>query len=107
MVPISLARSVHRMRSTLTLLMPPLWRARLMADVALAVSLGVRAEEPACINSKVRWSMVYCGPGVDSFLGALVVFLLWTVFHSPVGGVAATVANPRDNVCIVSPKSQE
>ena len=32
-----------------------------MADVRLAVSLGVRADVMPCTNSKVRWSMVGWG----------------------------------------------
>ena len=75
-VPMSLALSVTQTRSTLTLLMPPWWRTRLMADVRLAVSLGVRAKGALCTNSKVRWSMVGCGVGARLFLLALVAFIL-------------------------------
>ena len=91
-VPMSLALSVHRTRSTLVSLMPFWWRARLVADVTLAVSLGVRRDTPACTNSKVRWSMVGCGLATGYFFEALLAFLLWATFHSPAGGVAATVA---------------
>ena len=63
-----------------------------MADVTLAVSFGVRAEEPACTISNVRWSMVGCGPGTGFLFKALLAFLLWATFHSLGGGVAATVA---------------
>ena len=75
-VPMSLALSVHRTRSTLVSLMPFWWRARLMADVTLAVSLGVRRDTPACTNSKVRWSMVGCGLATGYFFEALLAFLL-------------------------------
>ena len=65
-----------------------------MADVTLAVSLGVRAEEPACTNSKVCWSMVGSGFGADFFFWeALETFLLRATLRSPAWGVAATVAN--------------
>ena len=50
-----------------------------MADVTLAVSLGARADDMACTNSKVRWPMVGCGPGVGFFLEALTA-LLWATF---------------------------
>ena len=91
MVPMSLALSVHRTRSTRVSLMPFWWRARLMADVTLAVSLGVRRDTPACTNSKVRWSMVGCGLATEFFFEALLAFLLWATFHSLAEGAAATV----------------
>ena len=59
-----------------------------MADVTLAMSFGVRAEEPACTISNVCWSMVGCGPGTDFLFKALLAFLLWANYLPlPGGGV--------------------
>ena len=83
--------SVHRVRSTLVLLMPALWRARLIRDVMFSVSFGLSLNPVLWGSSKVRSSMA-ATVGEDFFLLALVFGFRWTTFHPSGAGAAATDA---------------
>ena len=83
---------VQRTRSTLVLLMPALWRARLTRDVMFSESFGLSLNPVSWESSKVRSSMAATGAGGDFFLLALVAGFRWTTFQPSGAGEAETEA---------------
>ena len=88
--------SVHRILSTLMLLMPVLWRARLIREVIFSESFGLSLNPVPWGSSKVRSSMAATGAGEDFFLLALVIGFRLATFQPSGAGEAATDAKDLD-----------